>query len=110
MTTRGEVQNKAMRATVYAAIDGERAYQDRKWSEDTTQTGGRHEPYVWLGIIRDYVREADTFWCRNPNPQADIFVMNALRKIAALAVAAQEQNGVWTRITEGPRPVGFSAT
>jgi len=94
---------------VYAAIDGERTYQNEKWSADTTETGGRHEPYVWLGIIQDYRNEADHFWCRNPNPQADEFVLNALRKIAALAVAALEQNGVRTRQTEGPRPVGFTA-
>jgi len=110
MTTRGEVQNKAQRATVYAAIDGEREYQNAKWSADTTESGGWHEPYVWLGIIRDYVREADTFWCRNPNPQADDFVKNALRKIAALSVAGLEQNGVILRSVEGARPVGFSAT
>lgn len=110
MTTRGEVQNKATRAEVYAAIDGEREYQNGKWSLDTTETGGRHEPFIWLAIIDDYVREAKAFWCRNPNPQADDFVKNALRKIAALGVAGLEQNGVIERKTEGPRPVGFSAT
>ena len=109
MTTRGEVKNKVARETVFSAIDGERAYQDSKWSTDTTETGGRHEPYVWLGIIRDYVAEADHYWCRNPNPQADDFVITTLRKIAALAVAAQEQNGVIFRDEEGARPVGFTA-
>lgn len=98
---------KATRQEVYAAIDGERAYQNQKWNPDTTETGGEHIAYVWLGIIKDYADEADHFWCRNPEPQATDFILNALRKIAALAVAAQEQNGVRTREVEGPRPYGY---
>jgi len=55
------------------------------------------------------VREAKQYTSRNSNPGADKFVLNALRKIGAMAVAAQEQNGVQTRQVEGARPMGFSA-
>ena len=100
----------AEQQAVIDALLGERAYQDQKWNEDTTASGGRHSPAEWLLYIEDYVREAKQFTSRNPNPQADVFVLNAMRKIAAMAVACQEQNGVYTRDIEGARPMGFSAT
>ena len=96
-------------AEVIAALEDERAYQDLKWNADTTASGGFHSPTEWLVYIEDYVREAKQFTSRNAEPQATEFVINALRKIGAMAVAAQQQNGVRARFQEGGRPVGFSA-
>jgi hypothetical protein len=85
------------RADVYAAIDGERDYQ-KKWDNpDVTTSGGRHSNVEFLAYIRDYVEEALHFASRNPDPQALPVCQNNLRKIAALAVAAMEQNGVLRR-------------
>ena len=100
---------QATREEVFAAINGEREYQDSKWSADRTDSGGSHTVDEWLVYIEDYVNEAKHFTSRNSNPKAREFVLNALRKIGAMAVAAQEQNGVRTRAIEGPRPEGFTA-
>lgn len=87
----------ATRADVYAAIDGERDYQ-RKWEDPTlTDSGGRHTNVEFLVYIRDYVEEALHFASREPDPKAVMFCTSSLRKIAALAVAAMEQNGVLRR-------------
>jgi hypothetical protein len=95
---------------VLAALKHERAYQDMKWNAGTTASGGQHTPTEWLVYIEDYIREATQFTSRHPEPEATHFVLHAMRKIGAMAVACQEQNGVRTREREGPRAEGFSAT
>lgn len=85
------------RARVYAAIDGERDYQ-RKWEDPAvTDSGGRHSNVEFLVYIRDYVEEALHCASREPDPKAAVVCTKNLRKIAALAVAALEQNGVIAR-------------
>lgn len=84
----------ATREVVYQAIDSERDYQARRWNETTTETKGLHTITEFLVYIRDYTEEALHFASRNGNPQADEFARHSLRKIAGLAVAALEQNGV----------------
>lgn len=87
----------ALRAEVYSAIDGERDYQ-RKWEDpNMTDSGGRHSQVEFLVYIQDYVNEALHVASRKPDPEAREFCAHSLRKIAALAVAAMEQNGVRTR-------------
>jgi hypothetical protein len=97
MTTRSEV---------YAAIDGERTYQDSKWIPTEEH---RHSITEWLVYIEDYVNEAKHVLSRKPDPEALPFALHTLRKIGAMAVAAMEQNGAATRDVEGPRPIGASA-
>jgi hypothetical protein len=94
------------RSEVFDAINGERNYQDHKWNEDTTESGGRHTLTEWIMFIEDYVDEAKRVYSREPDPDASIFVQHTLRKIAALAVAAMEEHGAQTRQVEGPRAVG----
>lgn len=85
------------RGIVYEAINGERDYQ-RKWEDPvTTDSGGKHSNVEFLVYIRDYVEEALHFASRNPDPAAVPVCQHNLRKIAALAVAAMEQNGVLIR-------------
>ena len=87
----------ANRLEVYIAVDGERTYQDGWNDPSLTDSGGRHSNVEFLVYIEDYVREALHFASRRPDPEALIFTRHSLRKIAALAVAAMEQNGVQTR-------------
>jgi hypothetical protein len=82
------------RIEIYGAIDGERAYQEG-WKDPTlTDSGGLHSNQEFLTYIRSYVNEALEVGCRKPDPFAIEFQRHSLRKIAALAVAAMEQNGV----------------
>lgn len=85
------------REEVYRAIDGEREYQSKIWNSTTTETGGIHNNTEFLVYIRDYVEEALHAVSRTGEPKAGEFAKNSLRKIAALAVAAMEQNGVSSR-------------
>lgn len=85
------------RTEVYQAIDGERAYQMKWENPEITDSGGRHSNLEFLVYIRDYVEEALHFGSREPDPKFTTFSQNNLRKIAALAVAAMEQNGVLHR-------------
>lgn len=87
----------ATRAEIYAAIDGERDYQDG-WKDPTlTDSGGLHSNVEFLTYIRSYLNEALEVSARKPDPEARLQNTHALRKIAALAVAAMEQNGVLPR-------------
>lgn len=87
----------ASRTEIYAAIDGERNYQDG-WKDPTlTDSGGLHSNVEFLVYIQDYVTEALHVASRKPDPEARVQNTHALRKIAAMAVAAMEQNGVLAR-------------
>lgn len=85
------------RMEIYKAIDGERAYQDG-WKDPTLTTSqGLHSVQEFLTYIESYTREAIEIGCRRPDPAALEHGLHALRKIAALAVAAMEQHGVRER-------------
>lgn len=80
------------REEVYKLIDGEREYQNIKWSENTTDSRSIHKPYEWLVFMQDYLTEAFHVASRNPEPQAQIDAMDIIRKITAMGVCAMEQN------------------
>jgi hypothetical protein len=85
------------RKEIYAAIDGERTYQDG-WKDATlTDSGGLHSVHEFVSYVHDYATEALHVGCRKPDPVCIDFQLHALRKIAALAVAAMEQHGVRLR-------------
>jgi len=90
--------SRLTRAEVFALIDGERAYQDTRWGPQTTSSGGQHSPAEWLVYIQDYLTEAIHFASRIADPESAKFVMSNLRKIAAMSVAAMEQNGAPRRL------------
>lgn len=81
------------RKDVYAAIDTERDYQDRKWNPGTTSTGGQHSVTEFLVYMRDYVDEALHHVSRNPDPGASAVALDGIRKVTALGVACMEQHG-----------------
>lgn len=87
----------ATRAEVYAAIDGERAYQEGWKDPNLTDSSGLHSNVEFLVYIQDYVNEALHTASRSPDPVARVQNTHALRKIAAMAVSAMEQNGVMFR-------------
>ena len=91
------------REQVYLAVNEERDYQDGKWNPVENH---QHDVTHWMTYIRDYVEEAQRVLSRFPNEEAELFARHSLRKIAAMAVAAMEQNGVERRSSEGPRAVG----
>ena len=73
-------------------IDGERDYQTKKWNADTTESEGLHSPGEWLVFMQNYLTEAYFHASRNPDPLGSTLVMEDIRKIAAMGVAAMEQN------------------
>ena len=91
---------KATRQEVYSLIDEERDYQDQKWNPQFTWTGGQHSVSEWILYIEDYVQEARNILARNPDPQATYKALDILRKIAAMSVAAMEQNGIVKRTSK----------
>jgi hypothetical protein len=81
------------RGRVYDLIDDERAYQSRRWNEDTTASGGNHTPTEWLVYMQHYLNRAIAEASTNADPEAAELVMDNIRKITAMGVAAMEQNG-----------------
>lgn len=71
------------RSEVYAIIDNERDYQDEKWIEFDDSEWSIND---WLVFIERYINEAKNL-TGYPNQ-----MMNSIRKIAALAVVAMENN------------------
>jgi len=91
MTTRA-----ATRAAVYAAIDGERDYQDALWDHDSSP----HKLSVeaWLVYMDVYLREAKEQITREADVTAKPKVLATIRKITAMGVACMELNGAPLRV------------
>ena len=86
--------NTLSRAEVYNLIDGERAYQDRRWGSDLARNGiHEHSPQEWLTYIVDYANEALHTGARTEDQFAHPLQMAIIRKIGGMAVAAMEQEG-----------------
>ena len=79
------------RARVYAAIDGERDYQERRWGN--APSGGKHPVTEYLAYMQDYLTEALHQVARNADPEAAEMALHTVRKITAMGVACMEQNG-----------------
>jgi hypothetical protein len=94
------------RHEVYAAIDGERLYQDTRWNPETTPSNGIHPVGSWLTFIRSYLREAEDILSRNADPKASEGALDILRKIVGMGVACMEQNGV---VHRGSGVSGYTA-
>lgn len=94
---------KAMtRAEVYSVLDSERDYQDMRIVRDGSTSAGEHfhTPEEYIVYIQHYLNDAletaSTTW----GPDCKPAVMDKLRKVGALVVAAIEDNGA-------PRRAGF---
>ena len=87
------------RNEVYRRIDGERAYQEKRWNtglREGDRTDADKSPEVWLLYIEHCLNQAkeDAYYLK-PHK-----VMEDIRKIAGLAVAAMEVHGCPERIIE----------
>jgi len=79
------------RTKVYELIDGEREYQDKRWTSETTTSRGLHTPEEWFMFIEDYVSEAKHILSREARQTATPKAMAIMRKVGAMAVCAMEQ-------------------
>ena len=86
------------RSEVYAAIDGEREYQDKRWTEGTTASRGIHSLEEWFAYIGDYVNEAEHILARENKQDADPKALGIMRKVTAMGVCAMEQHGAPSRV------------
>lgn len=95
------------RDRVYAIIDGERDYQDKKWGtiiQHPQQVGS------FLTLIRTLLAKAETEWA---NSSSDAVALEQIRKLTAVGVACMEQHeGIrraievkakWRLLEEGER-------
>ena len=96
--------DKLTRQEVYELIDGERKYQDDLWLPMDESKHDNHSPEEWLLYIEDYTNEAKHILAREAYGIAESRAMDIMRKIAAMAVCAMEQNGAPPR-TEGRIPI-----
>jgi hypothetical protein len=88
---------KSTRQQVFEAINTERAYQDKKWTPETTISSGIHSIEEWIMYIEDYLDEAKHTLSREPKQICDPKALHIMRKVAAMAVACMEQNGAYNR-------------
>jgi hypothetical protein len=88
---------KATRAEVYAAIDGERDYQDRRWNAETTPTEGNHSVEEFVLYMEHYLQEARRLLSTQASPKATRDGLDFVRKVTAMGVACMEQNGLVER-------------
>jgi|SRR5579872_93183 len=79
------------RNEVFAAINAERDYQDSR------HPGHSHTALEFLAFIEEYTREAINMYTHHNEKRA----LKNVRKIAALAVACMEENGVVYREPKG---------
>lgn len=84
------------RPDVYAAIDGERDYQDTVWPENS---GGQQTVAGYLVMLAKYLRDAEHAWTTNPGA-APVQALDVVRKIGGIAVHCMEDHGA-------PRRAGF---
>jgi len=79
------------RIDVYAAVDSERDYQDRKWG---TIEKHPHEVDGWILLMENALRQAKEAWSGSPNDNA---ALEEVRKVIGLGVACAEQHGLRLR-------------
>lgn len=75
------------RSDVFAAIDRERCWQERKWG---TNLAHPHSVAEWLLIVESELAEAKHGWVKGIG---DDEALRELVQVAAVAVAALEQHG-----------------
>jgi len=76
----------ATREQVWAAIERERAYQDKKWG---TLDAHPHQFGAWLAILRRELREALDAWC---SAHGDAGALEELLQVASVAFACLTQH------------------
>lgn len=85
---------------VVHALMKEREYQDKVWNEETTGSRGVHSPTEWLVFIQHYLNIAIAKASTQKQEQENHDVMDNIRKIGAMCMAAMEQNQIVEREDE----------
>jgi hypothetical protein len=80
------------RSQIYDMIEGEREYQKNKWRHYEDSAWSIND---WVVFIKRYLKEINN-WTGHPREQ-----MDAMRKVAALAIACMEFNGSRPREVNG---------
>ncbi len=78
------------RRAAFDAINGERDYQDERWGRPRHAVRD-HSPAEWILYMEEYLSQARSIAASEPDGPR--LIMHAIRKVAALAVAAMEVNG-----------------
>lgn len=92
---------KTSRQEVYAAIDTERAYQDKQWPSAEWSGDNNVSPNAlsigeFILLMEEYASQARYSWTREKRPEMN--ALNIVRKIAGIAVNCMEQHGAPKRI------------
>jgi|SRR5690242_2097269 len=92
LTVLAPIAHSLSRQQVYALIDSERDYQDKRWP----RPAHNHSITEYLVYIRDYVESA---LHQVTHEDGDAGIRGHVRKIAALAVVCLEDHGAPARVT-----------
>lgn len=92
----------ATRQEVYAALDSEREYQNKRWgvTPDSTTGHNPHSVTEWLTYMHTYVSkglEIATMSSKQDDPESRA-ALEFVRKVAALGVVAMEEHGAPHRV------------
>lgn len=84
------------RQDVYAAIDSERDYQEEVWSSSNKSSGATNVSsfILWMERYLHQARELASTRDETPETESCDEIMDVVRKVAALAVACGEINGM----------------
>jgi len=87
------------RQSVYAVIDSERDYQHKVWN-DANRKGAANNPSSFILFMEEYLCKARAVACRvdEGNSEDVAKIMDIIRKVVALGVAAAEFNGMPKRL------------
>lgn len=80
------------REDVYKLIDGERDYQDKRWTKETTASEGLHSPEEWVMYMMQYLLDAQYVLSKENVQTAYPKAMEIIRKVSAMGVCAMEQH------------------
>lgn len=93
---------RTSRAAVYAAIDTERAYQDSLWPQRIVIEQGEgldtEAPNAlslgeFILLMEEYTAKARALWVTTKEPEGAPIILDAVRKVAGIAVNCMEQHG-----------------
>ena len=78
------------RSDVYAAIDGERDYQDSLGPDRVEPSERPHSVGEYITMLSTYLRKAQDDWTLQAG---EVAALHQIRKIAAIVVHCMEDNG-----------------
>ncbi len=81
---------KTEQIEIFAAIQNERKYQDKKWGHV------RKDLPAWLLVMEAELAEAKEAWVKNKGP-ADMEALQEVLQVVACGVACLEDCGLWER-------------